>query len=47
MLQDAATAILRDPTLIITDTKGHHTMRLDGQFEDCDETKEEVVLLVG
>ena len=47
MLEKAATAILREPTRIITDTKGHHTLRLEGQFEDCDESEEEAVLLVG
>ena len=47
MLEKAATAILREPTKIITDTKGHHTLRLEGQFEDCDESEEEAVLLVG
>ena len=47
MLKKAATAILRGPTKIITDTKGHHTVRLEGQFEDCDESEEEAVLLVG
>ena len=47
MLENAATAILRKPTRIITDTKGHHTLRLDGQLEDCDESEEEAVLLVG
>ena len=47
MLEKAATAILREPTKIITDTKGHHTLRLEGQFEDCDESEEEADLLVG
>ena len=47
MLQKAATAILREPSRIMTDTKGHHTLRLDGQFEDCDESEEEAVLLMG
>ena len=47
MLEKAATAILREPTKIITDTKAHHTLRLEGQFEDCDESEEEAVLLVG
>ena len=28
MLEKAATAILREPTWIITDTKAHHTLRL-------------------
>ena len=43
----AAAAILREPIRIITDTKGHHTLQQDDQFEDCDENEEEVVLLVG
>ena len=30
MLEKAATAILREHTKIITDTKGHHTLRLEG-----------------
>ena len=47
MLEKAATAILREPTRIITDTKGQHTLQLDGQFERCDESEEEAVLLVG
>ena len=47
MMEKAATAILREPTKIITDTKGHHTLRLEGQFEDCDESEEEAALLVG
>ena len=47
MLEKAATAILRTPTKIITDTKRHHTLRLEGQFEDCDDSEEEAVLLVG
>ena len=47
MLEKAATALLREPTKMITDTKGHHTLRLEGPFEDCDESGEEVVLLVG
>ena len=38
---------MREPTRIITDTKGHDTVRLEGQFEDCDESEEEAVLLVG
>ena len=47
MLEKAATTILREPTQIITDTKGHHTLRLDGQFEDCDESEEEAVFVDG
>ena len=47
MLEKAATAILREPTKIITYTKGHHTLRLEGQFEDCDKSEEEAFLLVG
>ena len=47
LLKKAGTAILREPTRIITDTKGHHTLRLDRQFEDCNENQEEVVLLGG
>ena len=47
MPEKAATALLREPTQIITDTKGHHTLRLEGQFEDCDESEEQAVLLVG
>ena len=47
MVEKAATAILRQPTRIITNTKGRHTLRLDGRFEDCDENEEEVDLLVG
>ena len=47
MPEKAAAAILRESTRIITDTKGYHTLRLDGQFEDRDEREEEVVLLVG
>ena len=47
MLENPATAILREGTKIITDTKGHHTLRLEGHFEDCDESEEEGVLLVG
>ena len=47
MLEKAATAILREPTKIITDTKGHHTLQLEGQFEECDESEEEAVLWVG
>ena len=47
MLEKAATTILREPTKIIMDTKGHHTQRLEGQYEDCDESEEEAVLLVG
>ena len=43
MLEKAA----RQPTKIITDTKGHHTLRRDREFEDCDESEEEAVLLVG
>ena len=31
MLEKAATGILREPTRIITDTKGHHTLRLARQ----------------
>ena len=46
MPEKATTAILRDPTKIITAHKGHHTLRLEGQFEDC-ESEEEAVLLVG
>ena len=38
---------VREPTRIITDTKGHHTLRLRGQFEDCDESEEAAALLVG
>ena len=38
MLQTAARAIVREPTQIITDTKG--------QFEDCGESEEEALLLV-
>ena len=47
MQQKAATAILREPTRIITHNKAHHTLRLYGQFEDCDESEEEAVSLVG
>ena len=47
MLEKAATAILREPTKIISDTKGHHTLRLEGRFEDCEESEDEAVLLVG
>ena len=47
MLEKAATAIVQKPTKIITDTKGHHTLRLQGEFEDCDESEEEAVLLKG
>ena len=47
MLEKADTAILREPTRIITDTTGHHALRLEGQFEDCDENEEDAVLLVG
>ena len=47
MPEEAATGILREPTKIITDTKGHHTLRPEGQFEYCDESEEEAVLLVG
>ena len=47
MLEKAATAILREPTRIITDTKGHQTLRLEGQFEYGDESEEEAALLVG
>ena len=47
MLEMAATAIVREPKKIITDTKGHHTLRLGGRFQDCDESEEEAVLLVG
>ena len=47
MLEKAATAIVREPTKIITDTKGHHTLRLEGQLEDCNESEEEAVSLVG
>ena len=46
MLEKADTAFLREPTKIIMDIKGHHTLRLEGQFEDCDESQE-AVLLVG
>ena len=45
-LEKAATAILREPTKI-ADTKGHHTLQLEGQFGDCDESDEVAVLLVG
>ena len=45
-LEKAATAILREPTRFITDTKGHHALRLEGQFEDYDEGEEEAVFLV-
>ena len=41
------TAILGEPTKIITGTKGHHTLRLEGQFEDCDESEAKAALLVG
>ena len=41
MLEKAATAFLREPTRIITEIKGHYTLRLDGQFEECDESEEE------
>ena len=37
----------KEPTKIITDNKGHHTLRPEGQFEDSDESEEEAVLLVG
>ena len=47
MLEKAATAILRERTKIIKGTKGHRTLRLEGQFENCDESEEEAVLLVG
>ena len=47
MLEKAATAIVREPTKIIPDTKGHHTLRLEGRFELCDESGEEAILLVG
>ena len=47
MLEKAATAILQEPTRIITKTKGHHALRLEGQFEHCDESEEEAVLLEG
>ena len=47
MLEKAATAILREPTKIITETKGNHTLRLEGHFADCDESEEEAVLLMG
>ena len=47
MLDNAAKAILRKPTRIITDAKGHHTLWLEGQFEDCDVSEEEAVMLVG
>ena len=47
ILEKAATAILREPTGILTDTKGHHILRLDRRFEDYDESEEEAVLLVG
>ena len=47
MLEKATTAILREPTQIITDTKGHHRLRLEGRFEGCDESEEDAVLLVG
>ena len=40
MLEKAVMAILREPTRIITYTKGHHTMRLEGHLEDCGETRE-------
>ena len=46
MPEKAATAILREPTRIMADTKGHHTLRLDRQFKDCGESVEEDVLLV-
>ena len=47
MLQEAASAILREPTKIISDTKGHHALRLEGHFEDRDESAKKAVLLVG
>ena len=47
MLEKVGTAILWKPTRIITDTKEHHTLRLEGQFEDCGESEEQAVLLVG
>ena len=47
MLENVATAVLREPTKMITDTKGHHNLRLEGQFEECAESEEEAVLLVG
>ena len=46
MLEKAATAILREHNKIITDTKEHHTLRLEGQLKDCDESAEEALLLV-
>ena len=42
MLEKTTTGMLRDYTGLIIDTKGHH-----GSFEDCDDSKEEAVLLVG
>ena len=47
MLEKAAMAFLREPTGIITDTKVHHTLQLEAQFEECDESEEEAVVLVG
>ena len=38
---------MRESTKIITGTKGHHTLPLEGQLEDCDESEEEAVSLVG
>ena len=47
MAEKAATAIPREPTRIVTDTKGHHALRLEGQLEDCNKSEEEAVLWVG
>ena len=47
MFEKVAMAILQEPTKIITDTKGHHSLRLVGRFQDCDESEEEAVLFVG
>ena len=47
MLEKAATVVLLEPRRITTNTKGHHTLRPEGQLEDCDESEEEAILLVG
>ena len=46
-MEKDATAVLREPTRVITTTKGHYTGCQEGQFEDYNESEEDAVLLLG